>query len=310
MGEASIAQRPRSATRDLRAGARAIEVLCMSKISSNTWRFWAVAAALGLLGSYSSNLKAEPAASPWVEGYNNKARLLAGQTEAAAAPMAGIEIAMPAGWKTYWRSPGDAGGVPPTFDWAGSENLASARVLFPAPHRLIDKSGPTLGYKDHVVLPVELTPKDPAKPMLLKLKTEYGVCKDICVPAEANLQLEVTPDSGASPDISGALALVPQKAARAGTDPVLSKWSVEAASGKPVLRLEVLDPGGTDGDAFVEAPDGLYVPVPKKLAGAGGKGIYEVDLSEGVDFKALKGQNLTVTLTGAKGQSETVIKLD
>src|SRR5207247_8452494 len=67
-------------------------------------------------------------------------------------------IAIPGGWKTYWRSPGDAGGVPPEFDWQGSENLAAARVKYPAPHRLHDdKAGDAVGYKDGVIRSEEHT---------------------------------------------------------------------------------------------------------------------------------------------------------
>lgn len=254
---------------------------------------------------------AAEAASPWAEGYNNKARLLAGKVEAGGGPVfAGIEISMPQGWKTYWRSPGDAGGVPPSFDWSGSSNLAGARVLFPAPHRLVDKSGAAVGYKDHVLLPVEFTAADGTKPVILKLKTEYGVCKDICIPAEAALELAVPSNAGSSPEIATAVAAVPQKKARSGQDPVLVKWSLEGAGGKPILKFEVSDPGGDGGDAFVEPPEGLYLPLPKKLPGADGKSFYEIDLSDGADVKALSGQILTVTLTGAKGQSETAIKLE
>ena len=61
--------------------------------------------------------------SPWVTGAQADTRLLA--DHAANAPVrAGVEIKLKAGWKTYWRYPGDAG-VPPRFDWSGSENLAA-----------------------------------------------------------------------------------------------------------------------------------------------------------------------------------------
>ena len=267
---------------------------------------------LALALSSGSAAMAAGAASAWSEGYNNKSRLLAGAGVApSAAPLfAGLEIAMPAGWKTYWRSPGDAGGVPPSFDWSGSENLGSARVLYPAPHRLIDKSGAAIGYKDHVLLPIEITPKDAAKPVKLRLKTEYGVCKDICIPAEASLELDLRPAADVSSEISEAFALVPRSVPKAGADPVIAKWTIEGAGAKPVLKIEVADPGGQGGDAFVEAPVGLYVPVPKKTSDVNGRATYEVDLSDGVDFKALRGQNLTVTLVGAKGQSQAVIKID
>lgn len=36
---------------------------------------------------------------------------------------AGIQLKLGPGWKMYWRYPGDAG-VPPRFDFAGSENIA------------------------------------------------------------------------------------------------------------------------------------------------------------------------------------------
>ena len=285
-----------------------------------------------LLTGIASVLAARPAladglASPWVEGYNNKARLIAGKAVggpygSATMTYAGIEIAMPAGWKTYWRSPGDSG-VPPEFDWSASENLGSATVYYPAPHRLVDKGGVNIGYKDHVVLPIVVHAKDPTIPVTLKIKAAYGVCKEICVPAEAELQLTVPPDSADSPELAEALKTVPIRAvdivAQPGKDPMavldpakdpmLAKWRVDDRSGKPVLVLEVTNPGGTDGDAFADAAGGIYIPLPKKIADEGGRALYEVDLTDGVDIKDLKGKPLAITLTGSKGQSETSITL-
>lgn len=248
--------------------------------------------------------------SPWLEGFNNKARLHGGQMVAAGKPalFAGVEVAMPSGWKTYWRAPGESG-IPPEFDWSGSENLESATVLYPAPHRLIDKGGTNIGYKDRVLFPVSISAKDPAKPVTLKLKAAYGVCKDICIPAEAELALDVPAGAGPSAEIEEAFKLVPG-APDAGKDPLLTAWRIDKDRGKPKLVLEVQDPGGEDGDAFVFVADGTYLPLPKKIAGAAGKSTFEIDLTDGVDLAALKGKTVLVTLTGAKGQSETAIKID
>ena len=54
--------------------------------------------------------------------------------------VAGIHIKMDAGWKTYWRYPGDSG-LPPRFDWSQSINLKKAKVLWPAPTRYKDSTG-------------------------------------------------------------------------------------------------------------------------------------------------------------------------
>lgn len=253
-----------------------------------------------------------PVSSDWIQGFDNKARLVAGHAvrNGARGLYAGVEVAMPEGWKTYWRAPGDAGGVPPDFEWQGSENLASALILYPAPHRLHDKAGDAVGYKNGVLFPVLLTPKDPAKPIVLHGKVDYGVCKDICVPAEAEFQIVVPPDVGPSSALTDALTQVPRDQARAGIDPSLSAWHLDQAAGKPKLILNVATASPGSVDAFVVAPGGVYVPLPKRVADSLGKAVFEVDLTDGVDIKDLKGKPLMVTMIDGKGQSETTITLE
>lgn len=255
---------------------------------------------------------AGPVASDWYQGFDNRARLIAGHAtrDGETALYAGVDVAMPGGWKTYWRSPGDAGGVPPDFDWKGSTNLASATVLYPAPHRIHDKAGDVVGYKDSVLFPVLVKAKDPTKPVTLDAKVSYGVCKDICVPAEAELQLVVPPDVGTSEDLTNALARVPGTQPRPGIDPSLASWHLDQMSGKPKLVLDVASPSPNSTDAFVEAPGGIYVPLPKRATAEAGKAIFEVDLTDGVDIKDLKGKSLTVTMIDGTGQSETTITLE
>ncbi len=196
--------------------------------------------------------------------------------------------------------------MPPEFDWSASENLASARVLYPAPRRFTDKSGAIIGYQERALFPIEIVATDPSKPILLRVKASYGVCKDLCVPAEAELSLEVPPTVEKSEEIAMALALVPRAAPRPEVDPALTDWRLET-TGKPRLVLDVSDPSKTTGDAFVELSDKSYLPLPKIVELKDGLTRFELDLSDGVDVKALSGKSLTVTLVGAKGQSETTI---
>ena len=248
-------------------------------------------------------------ASDWAVGHNSRARLIAGNG------VAGVELQMPEGWKTYWRNPGDAGGVPPSFDWSKSENLVAAQVLYPAPKRFTDRAGDTVGYKGTVVFPVRLTPKDPTKPIDLRLKLDYGVCKDICIPTEAALSLAIDPDraGGVSPELAAALRRVPASEGehRPG-DPVLKRVLAELAGPKPRIVLEAEFPGGAEhADIFVEAPQDRYVPLPKKIADDGaGRATFEVDLSDGADPKDLKDQKLTATLVSDTGQSEATFSVD
>lgn len=247
-------------------------------------------------------------ASAWVEGHSSRARLIAG------GGMGGVEVQLADGWKTYWRYPGEAGGVPPSFDWSKSTNLESAQVLYPAPKRFSDAAGDTLGYKGTVVFPVRLKAKDASKPIDVRLAFDYGVCKDICIPAEAEISLAVAPGETQAPsgELAEGLNRVPvsQNELRAG-DPRLKRAVPELTGPKPRLLLEAEFPGGAEhADAFIEAPDGLYVPLPKKIADDGKGGLtFEVDLSKDVDVAALKGKKLTATFVSDKGQSEATFAL-
>jgi DsbC/DsbD-like thiol-disulfide interchange protein len=245
-------------------------------------------------------------ASPWVEGHSSRARLVGG------AEMAGVELQLPEGWKTYWRTPGEAGGVPPAFDWSGSTNLESATVLYPAPKRFTDQSGDTVGYKGNVTFPLRLKPKDPTKPIDLQVTVDYGVCKDICIPAEAKMGVTLPPGTPMPEALVEALSKIPAPAgAHRETDPVVKRTVVELSGAKPKVVLETEFPAGAEhADAFVEAPDGAYVPLPKKVSDDGKGGVtFEIDLSKDVDLAALKGKPLTATIVSDKGQSEATFPL-
>src|SRR5665647_808307 len=146
-----------------------------------------VLAACGIMLLGAAALAADE--SPWSQDSRSAVRLVAGANKNGEAPLrAGIEITLQPGWKTYWRYPGDSG-VPPRFDFSGSDNLKSAKVLYPAPHLFADEAGNSLGYKDAVIFPVLISPLLPGKPITLRLKLDYAVCEKLCIPAEGRADL-------------------------------------------------------------------------------------------------------------------------
>ena len=102
----------------------------------------------------------------------------------------GLHLTMPEGWKTYWRSPGDAG-LPARIDWSGSSNLADAEIRWPIPERFSLFGLETFGYEREVVLPILARPATPGEAVTLVASVDYLVCKDICVPITAELRLEL-----------------------------------------------------------------------------------------------------------------------
>ena len=210
-------------------------------------------------------------ASPWSNDARSSIRLIAGSNVSGDAPLrAGIEMKLTAGWHTYWRYPGDSG-VPPRFDFSGSGNLKSAKVLYPAPQLHSDETGQTIGYENSVVFPVEVTPKDAGKPVDLKLKIDYAVCEKLCVPAEGSARLALAPGtSGEDAAVKAAFARVPQRvdAAKAGLTVTRASGGAKAGE-KPLVMVDLPAPANTPVTLFVEGPTPDWaLPIPKPAQGA------------------------------------------
>jgi DsbC/DsbD-like thiol-disulfide interchange protein len=200
-------------------------------------------------------------ASPWDGGRHTAARLIAGATTLRA----GVEIRLMPGWKTYWRYPGDSG-IPPRFDFSGSQNVKSVTVRYPAPQRLTDESGTTIGYKRDVVFPLEIVPEDTSKPATVRLKVDYGVCAKICEPADARGELELGGPGAFADRIAVNDAMVPKPAKLGGS----AEFGIRAAhrEGNKVV-VDVAAPAGTNADLFAEGPTPDWaLPVPTRLADA------------------------------------------
>jgi DsbC/DsbD-like thiol-disulfide interchange protein len=204
-------------------------------------------------------------ASAWSQDSRSVIRLIAGANKSGAAPLrAGIEIKLQPGWKTYWRYPGDSG-VPPRFDFSGSENLQSAKVLYPAPHLFADEAGNSLGYKDAVIFPLLISPLLPGKPVTLRLKLDYAVCEKLCIPAEGRAELTLGAGaSGLDAVLAAAEARVPQPVSAATIG--LSVRRVNDAP-KPLIAVDLT----TDKPVqiFVEGPTPEWaLPIPTLEPGA------------------------------------------
>jgi DsbC/DsbD-like thiol-disulfide interchange protein len=194
----------------------------------------------------------EAAVSPWSKAAYSSMRLIAGATAPSGKQRIGVEITMSQGFKTYWRSPGDAG-VPPVFDWSGSENVGGLDVRWPTPERFEDGAGSGIGYVGDVVVPVSVQPVDPARPVTVVLKLDYAVCDKICVPAkgEARLWLEPGVTSVTSPRLEQFEARVPQ-AIKPG--PAEDRLAIlDVAHSDAAVKLTIKAPeGGSVDDVFVE----------------------------------------------------------
>ncbi|WP_165820002.1 protein-disulfide reductase DsbD domain-containing protein [Microvirga sp. KLBC 81] len=223
-----------------------------------TTTFRIAASAIFVILSFFSAFGQPLPSAPSSQGFHSQVRLLSGGKQGETW-LAGIEIALDQGFKTYWRNPGESG-LPPSFDWSASENVAGIEVRWPAPTRYEDAAGVAYVYSHKVVLPVLVKPAAADKPVKLALTVDYGICKDICIPTHAELNVslsDVGPEDREA--IEEAMAKVPPQQPL-GAKGDLAVLSVQSAGGdKPTLNVAVRAPSGTKPVLFAEAPDGWYV---------------------------------------------------
>src|SRR5580700_12021376 len=230
-------------------------------------------AALGLaLAALASTLAVEARAqdaspkdaSPWQRGAHSAVRLLAG-SRSGPVLLGGIAVQLQPGWKTYWRTSGDSG-VPPRFDFSKSDNVEAVTVLWPAPTKFDDGAGGfSLGYHDHVVLPLRIVPKNNDKPVTLRAEINYAVCEKLCIPVEANAELNFA--SVASTEDSAlfaALDTVPKPASIGDPNPLTIR-DVKR-EGKATVLVDVVAPDTREVSLFVEGPTPDWgLPIPNLL---------------------------------------------
>jgi DsbC/DsbD-like thiol-disulfide interchange protein len=215
---------------------------------------------------FPASLHCDPYASTWASGQKSSLRLIAaGGGPPQGFYRAGIEIRLDPGALTYWRMPGGAG-VPPVFSFEGSANASDVEVSYPAPIRIDEDGTEAFGYRDRVIFPVRVTPKDALRPVLLIVNVSYAVCSRICLPAKAAARLTLlpAPEAGtASPEaaaIAAAEAVVPLRLTPEQRDAKVAITRDETAP-TPTWRLS---PRGSDvQDLFAEAPPGWYFETRK-----------------------------------------------
>ncbi|MFZ3336782.1 MAG: protein-disulfide reductase DsbD domain-containing protein, partial [Xanthobacteraceae bacterium] len=230
---------------------------------------------------------------------------------------AGLEIKLDPGWHTYWRDPGDSG-VPPTFDFSGSDNVKSATVLWPAPQRFPDGAGGTsIGYVDRVILPVQVAPQDTARQSLLRLKLGYAVCGNLCIPAEAKLQLALNGKGAEDAAIEKAKIRVPRRVSLGpSTGPgnglaILAVHRIAGTAHDHVV-VDVAAPAGASVDLFVEGPTpdwSLPQPEPKG-GGDGDTRQFTFDLDGLPSDAHAIGATLTFTVVSSDDAIEVPAHLD
>ncbi len=160
-----------------------------------------------------------------------------------------LELVMRRGWHTYWINPGDAG-APTELHWQLPAGWQSTALEWPYPER--QPTGPLMdyGYQNKVWLLTTIRAPNAAKPgdiITLPATASWLVCKEVCIPEDAEMTLTLRVSSTPpvqnyqrSARFSEARAKIPQ------TSPWLSTYH---------------SPTNQQLDLFIKAPE-LVTPAP------------------------------------------------
>ncbi|MBK9115764.1 MAG: thioredoxin family protein [Betaproteobacteria bacterium] len=157
----------------------------------------ALAVAL-LAAAFAGAVAAAPVKTPHVEAelVSERTAFVPGQATTVA-----LRLKMADGWHTYWRNPGDSG-LPTTLAWKLPAGVAAGDIQWPAPHAL--PAGPLVnfGYEGEVLLLTDVKVAADARPgdtLALAAKAEWLVCRETCIPEEAQLELMLPVSDRADP---------------------------------------------------------------------------------------------------------------
>lgn len=163
-----------------------------------------------------------------------------------------LRLTMEEGWHSYWKNPG-ASGEATSIDWSLPDGYKAGSLQWPYPHRIEFGSLISYGYSDEVVLLTTITPPDtltPGATATLEGRASWLVCKEICLPAHADvgLSLPVTEEAPERTEWASAI-----DAARAKHPKTVTDWSVKAGRSEGSYSLLLEAPDGVRPD-----PEGAY----------------------------------------------------
>lgn len=185
--------------------------------------------------------------------------LVALPPEADGTIRGALSIELEPGWKTYWIAPGPVG-LAPQFDTSGSTDVRKVRFGYPVPSRFREGEAGSIGYLQTVELPIAARASGPRP--LLRLRAFLGVCRELCVPLQAELTADPKPGLSDRAMVARAGAAVPDEAGplRASS----ARWNADGSA----LLVDLASPiAGQPLEGFVSAGDGWSFGAPSPAEG-------------------------------------------
>ncbi|MDC9808033.1 protein-disulfide reductase DsbD domain-containing protein [Rhizobium binxianense] len=129
--------------------------------------------------------------SGWADNEGGRMRLVALAPDAGGKIRAALQIEPKPGWITYWKEPG-GNGIPPQVTIAAGSGVSLDAIAYPVPKHFFNGAIEDIAYDAPVTLPLSLTAAGKG-PVEIDAAAFIGICRDICIPFQANFQLKLGP---------------------------------------------------------------------------------------------------------------------
>ena len=177
--------------------------------------------------------------------------------------LASLQFRIAPEWHIYWENPGDSG-IPATLAWSLPKGWQAGAIQWPVPRRIPVDTLVNYGYEGRPQLLIPLTPaEDTTGVAPLKVKVEYLICKDVCIPESAELALDLAAgqadESAEAASVSVTQAALPQPVAGA-------RFTLSGAAEARTISLQVpvADNGWQDAYFYARDPSTVRHDAPQK----------------------------------------------
>jgi len=129
--------------------------------------------------------------------------------------LVGVEQVLQPEWHTYWINPGDTG-VPTRIAWDLPAGASAGAIVWPAPARFANGPVTSYGYAGDATLLATLTVPHDARPggiFPVRARVSWLVCRDVCIPQQADVALSLPVLAVGMPSGAGLLPVGPAHAA-------------------------------------------------------------------------------------------------
>lgn len=221
-----------------------------------------------------------------------------------------LQIEPRAGWITYWKEPGDAG-IPPQIVFSKNGEVTLDKVSYPIPKRIDNGTLRDIGYDKPVAFPFELTVNQPGRPLGLSASAFVGLCRNICIPFQAEFSLTLAPLKGTPVEeamiLSEALAKLPEPPSETFA---LVQYAMTQGGDVLSLTLRLPPETGNAPQVIVTGPEGhaLFDGINGKQNGD----LYSLDMPVGKLPKGydIKGKRWGILAIAGNRAMETSLAFD